>query len=117
MKAIIALTLIAYVAAQSPIQVQVPQGPGVQVQIPRQPNQNQPTWQQPQAPQQPWQPPQQPWQPPQRPNARQTWRDPVQDSRCPALGQDNHDGDALLFPRAGFNNQFIICWGGWGCKF
>lgn len=104
MKAFIALTLIALVAAQSPIQVQVPQGPGVQVNFPRQPSQPQ------QLPQ--WQPPQIP----QRPNPRQTWRDPVVDGRCPPLGQDNHEGDAVVWNDPTNANGFRICWGGWGCK-
>jgi hypothetical protein len=113
MKAFIVLTLVALVAAQAPIQVQVPQGPGVQVNFPRQPSQPQqlPQWQQPEQPQ--WQPPQLP----QRPSPRAAWRDPVVDNRCPALGSDNHDSFALVLSDPTNTNGFRKCWGGWAWPF
>ena len=113
MKAFIALTLVAFVAAQAPIQVQVPQGPGVQVNFPRAPSQPQqlPQWQQPQQPE--WQPPQIPSRPNPRANA---WRDPVADSRCPALGSDNNEGFAVVLSDPTNANGFRKCWGGWACK-
>ena len=115
MKAFIALTLVAFVAAQAPIQVQVPQGPGVQVNFPSQraPSQPQqlPQWQQPQQPE--WQPPQIPSRPNPRANA---WRDPVADSRCPALGSDNNEGFAVVLSDPTNANGFRKCWGGWACK-
>lgn len=110
MKAFIALTLVAFVAAQAPIQVQVPQGPGVQVQFP---NNNQPQWQMPQPPQRPNQP-QPPIQP--QPPTRRAWRDPVADSRCPPLGSDDTEGLALIFNDPTNNAGFRMCWGGWACE-
>lgn len=108
MKAFIALTLVALVAAQSPIQVQVPRGPGVQVNFPGQPQQL-PQWQQPEQPQ--WQPPQFP----QRPNPRApAWRDPIADVRCEVA--DDHDGLAVTWNDPNPAN-FRICWGGLACKF
>jgi hypothetical protein len=104
MKAFIALTLIALVAAQSPIQVQVPMGPGVQVNFPPRSPQQPPQWQQPEQPQ--WQPPQLP----QRPNPRApAWRDPIADNRCPAV--DDHEGLAVTLSDPVATN-FRICWGG-----
>lgn len=109
MKAFIALTLVAFVAAQ----VQVPHGPGVQVNVNpnnRQSPQQLPQWQQPDTPQ--WQPPQIP----QRPSPRAAWRDPVVDTRCPAAGADNTEGLAVVLNDPTNVNGFRKCWGGWACK-